>query len=110
MKKLFLPILLLPALAAAEVKFYGNLKSGIETTRTTYGGKTVSGAQVSDFGSYVGLRGSHPIGGDNKVLWQVEQDAPLSKRDGFNHEPRNIRWENPNHQTRGGENYIGIGQ
>ena len=69
MKKiLILSLLALPALAAAEVHFYGDLKAGVEASNTQYGSHKISNNGVSDMGSYVGMRGSHPIG-CAKCLW-----------------------------------------
>ena len=103
MKHLLLPLcLLLSAPAMADVQLYGNIKSGIEASQTKYRGQSHSHSGVSDFGSYVGLRGSHPIGGGN-VLWQMEQDAPL----GSSHRDTSLRrqWQ----QRKGsGESFIGI--
>lgn len=101
MNKILLPLLLaLPALAADEVKFYGELKSGVETAHTRIGGRSISQTGVADFGSRIGLKGSHPIGGSNRVLWQLEEDAPVGRtyqrQDGFKH-------------NSGGESYIGFG-
>ena len=69
MKKiLILSLLALPALATAEVHFYGDLKAGVEASNTQYGSHRISNNGVSDMGSYVGMRGSHPIGSSNNVL------------------------------------------
>lgn len=108
-KTLFIfSLLLLPAFSSAEVKIYGELKSGVEASRTKSGGRSVSGTQVSDFGSYVGLRGSHSIGGSaspNKVLWQWGQDAPTAsdKRSGSLRETFRSRKQS-------GESYVGFGR
>lgn len=73
-------LLALPAFAAAEVRLYGELKSGVEAVRIKSGGRSATGSGVHDAGSHIGLRGSHPIGGGNNVLFQVEQDAPVVSR------------------------------
>lgn len=54
-------------------------------------------------GSYVGMRGSHPIGGGNDVLWQVEQDTPLGSKTGAKD-----TWRSRNQGS--GETYIGFGR
>ena len=54
-------------------------------------------------GSYVGMRGSHPIGGSNDVLWQVEQDTPLDSKTGAKD-----TWRSRNQGS--GETYIGFGR
>lgn len=103
MKKiLILSLLALPVLATAEVHFYGDLKSGVEASNTQYGSHRISNNGVSDMGSYVGMRGSHPIGGSNNVLWQVEQDAPLGKADAKD------TWRSRSQGS--GETYIGFGR
>lgn len=66
--------------ATAEVRLYGELKSGVEAARVKSGGVSATRSGVNDFGSHIGLRGSHPIGGGNNVLFQVEQDAPVGSR------------------------------
>ena len=68
------------ALAAhADVQLYGSIKSGIETSQTSFGGQTRSSTAVADQGSHIGLRGSHPIGGGTNFIWEVEQDTPVGK-------------------------------
>lgn len=82
-----LTALLLSAPAFAEVKIYGELKSGVESGRTKINGKSVSHTQIADQGSFIGLRGSHPIGDNgNQMTWQWQQDAPAAsyKRNGNN--------------------------
>ncbi|WP_234403639.1 porin [Neisseria sicca] len=70
----------LPVLATAEVRLYGEIKSGVEASRIKSGGSSVSHSGVYDSGSYIGLRGSLPIGSGNNVLFQAEQDAPVGSR------------------------------
>lgn len=70
----------LPVLATAEVHLYGEIKSGVEASRIRSGGSTVSHSGIYDSGSYIGLRGSLPIGGGNNVLFQAEQDTPVGSR------------------------------
>lgn len=70
---------LLPALAAAEVQLYGNIRSGVEVSQTQSGAGRRSSAAVSDLGSYIGLRGSHPIGGGTRAVWQFEQNTPVGR-------------------------------
>ena len=96
MKKiLILSLLALPALAAAEVHFYGDLKAGVEASNTKYGSHRISNNGVSDMGSYVG--------GGNDVLWQVEQDTPLGSKTGAKD-----TWRSRNQGS--GETYIGFGR
>ena len=70
----------LPVLATAEVRLYGEIKSGVEASRIKSGGSSVSHSGVYDSGSYIGLRGSLPIVGGNNVLFQAEQDTPVGSR------------------------------
>ncbi|MFC3874722.1 porin [Neisseria musculi] len=79
---------LLPAVAAAQVRLYGNIRSGVEVSQTKTGSESRSRASVSDFGSYIGLSGLHPIGGGaTNAVWKFEQEAPAgssgSMRDYF---------------------------
>lgn len=72
----------LPALAAAEVTLYGNIRSGVSVSQTKIGGERHTRSSVDDLGSYIGLRGSHPIGGGNKAVWQYQQDVPAGRGGG----------------------------
>ena len=65
-----------PAAVSAEVYLYGNIRSGVAVAQTkVYGGSDTRTA-VEDLGSYIGLRGSHPIGNGSSMIWQFEQDTP----------------------------------
>jgi major outer membrane protein IB len=70
----------LPVLATAEVRLYGEIKSGVEASRIKSGGGSVSHSGIYDSGSYIGLRGSLPIGSGNNVLFQAERDTPVGSR------------------------------
>ncbi|MCS4533855.1 hypothetical protein [Neisseria montereyensis] len=72
----------LPLAAWADVRLYGDIRSGVTTSRITMDGERRSGTSIDDFGSYIGMRGSHPIGGNNNVIWQFEQGAPVSNSSG----------------------------
>lgn len=67
-------------LATAQVRIYGELKSGVETSQTRIGGNEhTAHTSLSDFGSHIGLSGSHPIGNNapsHTGLWKWEQDTP----------------------------------
>ncbi|WP_416191314.1 porin [Neisseria sp. CCUG12390] len=105
-----LTALLLSAPAFAEVKIYGELKSGVESSRTKINGQSVSGTRIADQGSFVGLRGSHPIGGSgNQVTWQWEQDAPSAseRRSGKNSGSLREQWRE---RKQRGESYVGFGR
>ncbi len=102
-KRLTLILLALPAFASADVRLYGDLKSGVETSQTRFGGKTSSYTGVSDLGSHIGMRGSHPIGGGSSVIWQMEQDTPLGR-------DKSDRQSDLRRGRDDGEIYIGIGR
>jgi len=70
----------LPVLATAEVRLYGEIKSNVEASRIKSGGSSVSHSGIYDSGSYIGLRGSLPIGSGNNVLFQAERDTPVGSR------------------------------
>lgn len=70
MRNLMLCILLLSAYASAEVRFYGSLGSGIESGRFRWNDQSTTQTAVCDLGSYVGIQGRHPIGGQNAPGWQ----------------------------------------
>lgn len=80
-KTVFALLALIPALALADVNLYGNIRSGITVSQTKIGGQSVSGSSVDDLGSYIGMRGAHPIGGGNAVIWQFEEDVPVGRSD-----------------------------
>ncbi|WP_165089531.1 hypothetical protein [Neisseria yangbaofengii] len=104
-----LTALLLPVLACAEVKIYGQLKSGVESSRTKINGKSVSHTQIADQGSLIGLRGSYPIGSNgNQMTWQWEQDTPTAS-DKYNGNNGSLRQEWRERKQRG-ESYIGFGK
>ncbi|WP_373741575.1 porin [Neisseria sp.] len=88
--------LFLPLAAAAQTEIYGQIKSGIETSHTKTRSHSFSKTVVADQGSYIGLRGSHPIGG-GKVIWQAEQDAPTT-------DTLSERWQA---RKKSGETWIG---
>ena len=100
-KILLLSLSLVPTLTAAEVQIYGTIKSGIEASQTQFGnGRKISTSGVSDLGSKIGMRGSHPIGGAN-FIWQTEQSAPAAND--------RIKWRDAESKRDSGESYIGIG-
>lgn len=70
----------LPVLATAEVRLYGEIKSGVEASHIKSRDSSVSHSGIYDSGSYIGLRGSLPIGSGNNVLFQAEQDTPVGSR------------------------------
>ncbi|MDO5638697.1 MAG: hypothetical protein Q4G28_02410 [Neisseria sp.] len=80
-KTVFALFALLPALALADVNLYGNIRSGITVSQTKIGGQSVSGSSVDDLGSYIGMRGSHPISGGSNLIWQYQEDVPVGRSD-----------------------------
>lgn len=78
-KRIFLFIALLPALASAEVQLYGTFKSGMEAVRTKHSDEARgSRAAIRDFGSHIGMRGSHQIGGSGSGSWDKPQQPAHS--------------------------------
>ena len=93
----------LPTVAAADVKIYGELKSGVETSQTRIGGQTFSGSQISDYRSHIGIKGSYPIGGGTQALWQWQQDTPVTSS------RHNSLREQFRSRKQDGESFIGVG-
>ena len=80
-KTAFVFIAIWPALALADVNLYGNIRSGITVSQTQIGSHRSSNASVDDLGSYIGMRGSHPVGGGSQVIWQYQEDVPVGRSD-----------------------------
>ena len=60
------------------MELYGTIRSGVGVSHTkTQGGASHTRTAVEDLDSHIGLRGSYPVGGGNRVVWQFEQDAPV---------------------------------
>lgn len=87
MKSLLLLLAALPALAAAEVRLYGTIKSGITAAQTKTPDGRYTRTSVDDLGSHIGLRGSHAIGGGTRAVWDFSSDdtdsRPESMRERF---------------------------
>ncbi|WP_225747507.1 porin [Eikenella sp. Marseille-P7795] len=105
MKKTLIALALvsLPVAASAEVILYGKIRGGVEFTRDGAQSKNQGPAgsaenyqknswSVVDYSSYIGFKGSEDLGGNLKVIWQVENRVNLadkgsgsdsSKRDTF---------------------------
>lgn len=67
---------LLPGLALAETTLYGEINSSFNASRSqsnAFDGHRRNG--ITDNGSHIGLRGSHSLGGGNRLIWQTEQSA-----------------------------------
>lgn len=107
---LILAALLLPAPAYADVKIYGELKSGVESARTKSNGQSVSRTEIADQGSFVGLRGSYPIGSHGKQMtWQWEQDSPAAS-DQYNSKKSGSLRRQWRERKQRGESYVGFGK
>lgn len=62
-----------PALAHADtLHLYGRLNVGIEHLRLRDSANASPGVRMSNYRSVFGLRGSEALGGDLRVVWQVE--------------------------------------
>ncbi|MCL5841636.1 porin [Neisseria meningitidis] len=88
----------LPLAAVADVSLYGEIKAGVEgrnfqlqlteqpqAANTQQGGKVkVTKAKsrirtkISDFGSFIGFKGSEDLGEGLKAVWQLEQDVSVA--------------------------------
>ncbi|HHS1843932.1 TPA: porin [Neisseria meningitidis] len=88
----------LPLAAVADVSLYGEIKAGVEgrniqaqLTEQPQVTKGVQGNQVkvtkaksrirtkiSDFGSFIGFKGSEDLGEGLKAVWQLEQDVSVA--------------------------------
>ncbi|HEZ5152225.1 TPA: porin [Neisseria meningitidis] len=88
----------LPLAAVADVSLYGEIKAGVEgrnyqlqltekpsSTNAKTGNKVeVTKAKsrirtrISDFGSFIGFKGSEDLGDGLKAVWQLEQDVSVA--------------------------------
>lgn len=78
-RRLILLLFTLPAFVSADMRLYGDLKSGMEISQTKFGSKTSSCTGVSNLGSHIRMYGSYPMGGRSNVIWQMEQDTSLGQ-------------------------------
>lgn len=77
-KTLITLLVFAPMVASADIQLYGNIRSGVSVSQTKIAtGDNNTRTAVEDLGSYIGLRGSHPIGNGSKMIWQFEQDTPV---------------------------------
>lgn len=68
-----LGLLASPALAHADSpQLYGRLNVGVEHLRLRDGANDAPGVRMSNYRSVFGLRGSDALGGELRVIWQVE--------------------------------------
>ncbi|MFQ3014375.1 porin [Neisseria meningitidis] len=84
----------LPLAAVADVSLYGEIKAGVEgnniqlqltkppsqgqTDNEVTKGKSRIRTKISDFGSFIGFRGSEDLGEGLKAVWQLEQDVSVA--------------------------------
>ncbi|HGG9806175.1 TPA: porin [Neisseria meningitidis] len=90
----------LPLAAVADVSLYGEIKAGVEgrnfqlqlteppssnqgknqaqTGNTVTKAKSRIRTKISDFGSFIGFKGSEDLGEGLKAVWQLEQDVSVA--------------------------------
>lgn len=84
----------LPLAAVADVSLYGEIKAGVEgnniqlqltepPSKGQTGNKVTKGksrirTKISDFGSFIGFKGSEDLGEGLKAVWQLEQDVSVA--------------------------------
>lgn len=72
-KLLALALAALPAMALADVTFYGKLDIGLENTKHTFSnGSSTSISRVDDYISWFGFKGNEELGNGVKAIWQIE--------------------------------------
>ena len=82
MKKTLIALALvsLPVAASAEVILYGVVKAGVEyesnATRASTGDKEKA-ANIVDYGTRIGFKGSEDLNNGLKAIWQIETHASL---------------------------------
>lgn len=92
-------LMVMPMMALAEVKVYGEIKTGYESVsshdRGTIG--TASNNGIADYGSKVGIRGSENLDNGFKAIWQAESGLSSDK-------------QNRSYQTgrTDGDSYVGL--
>lgn len=84
----------LPLAAVADVSLYGEIKAGVEgrnyqlqltepppknqSQPVVTKAKSRIRTKISDFGSFIGFRGSEDLGEGLKAVWQLEQDVSVA--------------------------------
>lgn len=90
MKKTLIALALtaLPVASMAEVVLYGQIKGGVEVTKTK--GEHGTTTEIVDYGSRIGFKGEESLTGDLKAIWQLESsvnigggEAGFGTRDSF---------------------------
>ncbi|KLT72832.1 hypothetical protein PL75_05915 [Neisseria arctica] len=92
-KTAFVVTALLPALALADINLYGTIRSGLSVSQTQIGNTHFNRSSVDDLGSYIGIRGNHPIGSSN-MIWQFEQNTPIGQNGSLREHFRNRKERN----------------
>ena len=85
MKKSLIALTLaaLPVAAMADVTLYGQVKAGVEVSRTkeTVGGestKNKTATEIADLGSRIGFKGHEHLSNNLNAIWQVEQNTSVA--------------------------------
>ena len=85
MKKSLIALTLaaLPVAAMADVTLYGQIKAGVEVSRTKVkvAGQTTkfkTATEIADFGSRIGFKGHEHLGSNLNAIWQVEQNTSIA--------------------------------
>ena len=88
MKKSLIALTLaaLPVAAMADVTLYGQVKAGVEVSRTkeTVNGtstKNKTATEIADFGSRIGFKGHEHLSNNLNAIWQVEQNTSVAGTD-----------------------------
>ena len=88
MKKTLIALSLaaLSTAAVADVTLYGQIKAGVEVskTKTKVNGVTTKNhttTQIADFGSRIGFKGHEAIGNNLNAIWQVESETSIAGTD-----------------------------
>lgn len=80
MKKTLIALTLaaLPVASMAEVTLYGNIKGGLEVTKTKGVSNTVT--NINDWSSKLGFKGEEDLGNGLKAIWQLEQKVSIDSK------------------------------
>ena len=89
MKKTLIALSLaaLSTAAVADVTLYGQIKAGVEVTKTKVKNgpgnttKSHTETEIADFGSRIGFKGHEAIGNNLNAIWQVESKTSVAGTD-----------------------------
>ena len=88
MKKSLIALTLaaLPVAAMADVTLYGQVKAGVEVSRTKetvnhVSTKNKTATEIADFGSRIGFKGHEHLSNNLNAIWQVEQNTSVAGTD-----------------------------